>query len=136
MIILEFIRFATVGTLGLVLNLTVFTFVVKYLELGYSLGSIIAFCFAVTQNYTLNRAWTFRIQGSQKIAPLLGWGKYVGVNLLGLCINLIVLNVVLIWFGSSYSFFGQLLGIITGTVFNFLLSRLWVFQGYSSATLL
>ena len=54
-------KFCTVGAVGYVVNLAVYTWLVRP-GLHYNLAAACSFLVAVTNNYTWNRLWTFRGQ--------------------------------------------------------------------------
>ena len=124
----QLMRFGLVGTLGTVVNLAVFTIVVKFMMLNHNIGATAAFLVAVSQNYTLNRMWTFHIRGLERVGYVIGWTKYVTINIVGFSVNLMVLNAVIAWIGQDYSVQGQALGILCGMAFDFLLSKFLVFE--------
>jgi putative flippase GtrA len=120
-------RFGFVGMLGSAVNLAVFAVMVKYLSLNPNIGATASFLVAVSHNFTLNRLWTFHIHGHERAKYAIGWTKYAAINLVGFCINLMVLNTVITWIGGDYTLQGQALGILCGMVFNFILAKLLVF---------
>jgi putative flippase GtrA len=124
----QLVRFGLVGMLGSLVNLAVFSLFVKVLHLDPNVGATAAFLVAVTQNFTLNRLWTFRVAGRDHVAYVSGWGKYLAINLVGFGVNLVVLNSVLAWAGREHSLEGQAAGILLGMVFNFALAKLVVFS--------
>src|SRR5215213_2146237 len=54
-------KFCTVGAVGYVVNLAVYTWLV-HAGLHYNVAAACSFLVAVTNNYTWNRIWTFRGQ--------------------------------------------------------------------------
>jgi dolichol-phosphate mannosyltransferase len=124
----ELLRFSLVGLGGTIVNLTVFTACVKWLELDVNLAATVAFAIAVTQNFALNRLWTFNRTTFMRARNAAAWSKYVLVNLVGLGINLLVLNSVLMVWGHEHGLLGQLLGVAAGMASNFLMSKRFVFE--------
>ncbi|GLU31370.1 hypothetical protein Busp01_12120 [Trinickia caryophylli] len=124
----QFMRFGVVGALGTLVNLAVFALLVEHWHVDHNVGACAAFLAAVTHNYAINRAWTFRSHGRPDVSRLRGLAKYAGVNLLGFCVGLIGLNAVVLFAGPAFSLQGQALGIVMGMGFNFLLARQWVFK--------
>src|SRR5919199_417017 len=55
-------KFCTVGASGYVVNLAVYTALLHWAGLHYLAAAACSFVVAVTNNYTLNRLWTFRGQ--------------------------------------------------------------------------
>jgi dolichol-phosphate mannosyltransferase len=121
------LRFLFVGALGTIVNIIIFFIFADYLNFNASISSIIAFSIAVTQNYLLNHFWSFKkfvnFQVNRK-----SYIKYVCVNIFGLIANLIVLNLILIEFNPTIKVTAQFSGVLAGTVFNFILSRFYVFN--------
>src|SRR5438045_9482379 len=55
-------KFCTVGASGYVVNLAVYTALLRWAGLHYLAAAVGSFCVAVTNNYLVNRHWTFRGQ--------------------------------------------------------------------------
>ncbi|WP_424060543.1 GtrA family protein [Methanoregula sp.] len=123
----SFLRFLFVGGLGTVVNILIFFIFADTLHFDPTFSSVIAFLFAVTQNYILNHVWSFKnivnFQLNKK-----SYFKYVCVNIFGLVINLLVLNMILLWLNPAIKTEAQLFGVLSGTIFNFILSRMYVFK--------
>ena len=120
------LRFIFIGALGTIVNLIVFFILAEILNLNVNLSSVIAFCLAVTQNYTLNHTWSFRKYVNSNL-NFNNYSKYFCVNIFGLIINLIILNVILIKFNPDLKLIAQVSGVMAGTLLNFVLSRFYVF---------
>ena len=120
------LRFFLIGALGTIVNLTVFLIFADILNVNVNLSSIIAFCLAVTQNYTLNHVWSFRKYVNSDL-NFKSYSKYVFVNIFGLILNLIILNLILLIFNPDFKLTAQLFGVMAGTLLNFGLSRYYVF---------
>ena len=121
------IRFLFIGFLGAILNVIIFFIVADYLFIDANIASVVAFCIAVTQNYILNHLWSFKKHINYNL-NLRSYLKYVYVNIFGLIANLIVLNLILMEFQPSLKVIAQLCGIIVGTLFNYTLSKMYVFK--------
>src|SRR6188508_2093960 len=81
-------KFCTVGAAGYVVNLAVYTWLVRE-GLHYNLAAAISFLVAVTNNYTWNRLWTFR--GQRGHVGYQGLRFFV-VSTVALAANLLVLH--------------------------------------------
>jgi putative flippase GtrA len=121
------LRFLFIGFLGTIVNIVIFFIVADYLYFDANIASVIAFCIAVTHNYILNHLWSFKKYINYEL-NLKSYLKYVYVNIFGLIANLIVLNLILIEFQPSLKVIAQLCGIIVGTMFNYTLSKIYVFK--------
>jgi putative flippase GtrA len=115
-----------VGSLGLITNLFIFYVSINFLKLNLNISSVIAFIFAAFQNYIFNSKWTF-VKSNKKIR-FKTYIKYLISSLIGLGSNLIILNTVVFIFGENAKFFGQLFGVLSGSIFNYLFSKYFVFE--------
>ena len=122
----KFMKFCIVGAIGLLTNLSIFYITTNYIKLDINFSAIIAFLVSNLQNYIVNSKWTF-IKANKKIS-FKRYLKYLSSYLFGLAVNLVILNVIVILFGDIYKFLGQILAIIVATIFNFKLSKYFVFN--------
>ena len=97
-----------------------------FLNVNYNLSSIAAFLVAVTQNYQLNKKWTFKDHNTKTRKK---FPKYLVLNFFSFLVNLAVLNLVVAYFGEDklIQIAGQITGIGVAMVFNFLGSYLIIF---------
>jgi putative flippase GtrA len=85
----RFLKFASVGMLGMVVDLTVLNVMHKVFGLPLLVANTISFTTAVISNFTWNRRWTFPESRERPIGSQLG--KFTLVNVIGLAINNLVL---------------------------------------------
>ena len=90
-------------------------------------GALVAFAVAVSQNYVLNELWTFNPDRSNRLS-LRRYLKFVAFSLIALAVNLMLLAVLLANFQFRLAVIPQAIGILAGTVVNFLTSRLFTFR--------
>ena len=57
---IQLVKFCVVGASGYVINLAVFSALVHGADVHYRWAAVCSFLVAVTNNYLLNRVWTFR----------------------------------------------------------------------------
>lgn len=124
----KFIRFSITGGLGTVTNLVIFYIICDLLKQPSNLGAIVAFIFAVTQNYFINHFWTFKDYSKKKKVSFPDYIKFVGVAILGLAVNLLVLNLLLFFFKFPLKVIAQTIGILMGLFFNYIGSDKFVFK--------
>lgn len=122
------IKFGIVGASGAVVNLAIFWVLVDRFGNDPNLGSVLSFLCAVTSNYLWNHNWTFRQETAAKAVALPAYARYVAVNLLGLGVNLAVLNVFIWFYRPSLFIIAQAVGIAGAMANNFILSKLFVFR--------
>ncbi len=119
----QLVKFSAVGASGYVVNLAVYTTLVKGLGVQYILAALLAFCAAVTNNFLWNRHWTFRATDGH-----MGFqaARFFTVSLLALGVNLVVLEV-LVSFGDVDKVLAQAIAILVATPLNFIGNKLWSF---------
>ena len=124
----SFFRFAVVGGLGTITNLTIFYIFVDVLGLWANVISVTAFIIAGTQNYILHHIWTFNKITCGKKFSFYDWLKFNLATLVGLVITLLVLNIILFFYTVPLKVIAQGCGVICGTVFNYIGSKYFVFN--------
>ena len=125
---MQLAKFSAVGASGYVVNLVVYTLLLKGAGLHYLAAAVGSFLVAVTNNYWWNRHWTFRSSrghfGHQGM-------RFFVVSLLALGANLAVLRL-LVGLGLG-KILAQAIAIVLVTPINFVGNKLWSFRTRSSA---
>jgi len=116
-------KFCTVGAVGYVVNLAVYTVLLEWAGLHYIPAAVGSFLVAVANNYALNRAWTFRVERGHVGAQ--GW-RFLVVSTVSLLANLAVLHV-LVTIGVG-EIVAQAIAIVLVTPLNFVGNKLWSFR--------
>jgi dolichol-phosphate mannosyltransferase len=116
-------KFCTVGASGYVVNLSVYTALLKLAGLHYLLAAVGSFLVAVTNNYTWNRVWTFR---HQRGGIAYQGARFLVVSMLALAANLAVLQA-LVSLGVG-KVLAQAIAIVLVTPLNFVGNKLWSFH--------
>jgi dolichol-phosphate mannosyltransferase len=119
---LQLVRFCVVGASGYVVNLAVYTLLLKGADAHYLLAATGSFLVAVTNNYTWNRLWTFRGQRGHVAYQGL---RFLVVSTIALAANLVVLHL-LVSFGVG-KVLAQAIAIMLVTPWNFVGNKLWSF---------
>src|SRR5919197_2453926 len=116
-------KFSVVGVSGYVVNLAVYTALLRGADLHYALAATCSFGVAVTNNYTWNRLWTFHDQRGH-----VGWQglRFLVVALIAYAANLALLAA-LIAFGVD-EVVAQAIAIVLVTPLNFVGNKLWSFR--------
>lgn len=119
----QLVRFACVGASGYVVNLAVFTVCVHVGSLDYRLAAVAAFLVAVTNNFVLNRHWTFDARhghaGHQSL-------RFFAVSLFAFCFNLAALEI-LVSMADLPEVPAQAIAIVLATPVSFAGNKLWSF---------
>ena len=120
----QLVRFGVVGGTGYVVNLAVYSALVAGADVHYVTAAVLAFCVAVTNNFLLNRHWTFKATHGRATfqAP-----RFLTVSLIALGFNLVVLELLVGVAGVS-KIPGQAVAILAATPLNFIGNKLWSFQ--------
>ena len=120
---IQLAKFSAVGASGYVVNLTVYTLLLRGAGLHYLVAAVGSFLVAVTNNYTWNRLWTFRGQRGHVAYQGL---RFLVVSLVALAANLVVLYL-LVSIGVP-KIPAQAIAIILVTPLNFVGNKLWSFR--------
>jgi putative flippase GtrA len=123
---LQLFQFAVVGASGYVVNLIVFALLTGLADVHHVLAAIGAFCVAVTNNFILNRIWTFRAQGAREHHAGFQAARFFAVSVVGLTVNLIVLTLLVDGLDLS-ELPSQAIAVAVATPVNFIGNKLWTF---------
>jgi len=83
------IKFAIVGSIGAGINLSILYCLTEFFNFYYIFSEFVAFTVAVTNNYILNKLWTFKRKLEEEF--ILKFFEYVFINLISLALNLYIL---------------------------------------------
>jgi putative flippase GtrA len=120
---LQLAKFATVGATGYVVNLLVYTALLRGADWHYAAAATVSFLVAVTNNYTWNRVWTFRDQRGHVAFQGL---RFLVVAVVAYAANLGILSL-LIAVGVD-KVLAQAIAIVLVTPLNFIGNKLWSFR--------
>ena len=121
-------KFLTVGLLGTLTNLILFYIFVDRWDFSALPVATIIFLISSIQNYYLNHRWTFSDRTVNQPVGLISYVKYLFVALAGLGINLFLLWWLLFLFLFPLKVMAQAVGILGGTIINFIGSKYLVFR--------
>jgi dolichol-phosphate mannosyltransferase len=122
----RFISFALVGGSGVVVHIVVLAFLFKLLNAGFVVAQIAATFSAITTNFFLNNALTYRDQRLRGIRFLSGWLSFNLVCSIGAAANVGIAN----WMFTSNSMWliDGLAGIAVGVVWNYAMSSIFTWN--------
>jgi dolichol-phosphate mannosyltransferase len=112
-----------VGGSGYVINLVVFDLLAEGVGIHHLLAAVGAFCVAITNNFLLNRHWTFRAGDGHAGFQAM---RFFAVSVVALLINLFVLEA-LVSQSSLGDLTAQAIAVAIAMPFNFLGNKLWTF---------
>ncbi|HET7555765.1 MAG TPA: GtrA family protein [Gaiellaceae bacterium] len=116
-------KFSLVGLSGYVINLVVYTALLRGAGWHYTAAATVSFLVAVTNNYTWNRLWTFHEQRGH-----VGWQglRFLVVALVAYGANLALLSG-FIALGVD-KVLAQAIAVVLVTPLNFIGNKLWSFR--------
>jgi putative flippase GtrA len=120
---MQLAKFATVGASGYVINLAVYTALLRGAGFHYAAAATCSFLVAVTNNYVWNRLWTFHDQRGH-----VAWQglRFLVVALIAYAANLALLSG-LIGLGVD-KVLAQAIAVVLVTPLNFIGNKLWSFR--------
>jgi len=120
---LKLVKFLATGGLGTLIDMAVLYGVARAMgetEPSKYIGAVAGFLTAMTFNFMLNRAWTFR---ARQIPMHAAYPKYALGTLGGLGVKTATIFAT----PSLHYLAGNFIGIVLGTIFNFVASQFWAF---------
>jgi putative flippase GtrA len=126
----RFLKFATVGAIGAVVDYSVLNLGVQVLRLHLLVANAFSFTAAVLSNFTWNRLWTYP---ESRAEPLLGQlGQFALVNVVGLGINELILMsldpfVSRVWPKWGYNI-SKAVAIGVVLFWNYGINRIWTYR--------
>jgi putative flippase GtrA len=119
---IQLFKFGLVGGVGYLVNLAVFAFLTS-VGVHHVIAAIGAFCVAVTNNFLLNRHWTFEPgEGPAHFQA----ARFFTVSLASLGLNIAILEI-LISNHATGELTSQAIAVAVAMPFNFLGNKLWTF---------
>jgi putative flippase GtrA len=119
----QLFKFGVVGATGYVINLLVFGLLNQGLGVYHLLAAVASFCVAVSNNFLLNRHWTFKAtEGHAGFQAI----RFFAVSVLALGVNLLLLYL-LVDVVSAPELPSQAIAVALAMPFNFLGNKLWTF---------
>jgi putative flippase GtrA len=128
----RFLKFATVGVIGMFVDLSILTLSRELLGLPLELALGLGFTVAVLSNFTWNRLWTFPESRQRPLASQMG--QFVVVNIVGLGIN----EVVVLGLHPIFSLIlpdppaylsAKVIAIGIVLFWNYFVNRAWTYRG-------
>ena len=120
---LQLVKFGLVGGSGYLINLAVFAILAESFGMHHVAAALGAFCVAVTNNFLLNRHWTFGAgEGHAGFQAM----RFFAVSIGALSINLVALEALVSYAGLG-DLPAQAIAVAIAMPFNFLGNKLWTF---------
>jgi len=120
----QFWKYCLVGASGFVINLMVYSIMVSSFDAHYLLAGTVSFTVAVTNNFILNRYWTF---GSSERDIFSQASRFLVISVSSWALNMVLLRL-FIEDGNMNQYVAQAVAIGMVTVLNFTGNKLWSFR--------
>lgn len=121
--LISFIQYGTVGIVGTIIHTVILSICVELFHITPVISTIVGFLFSLIVSYILNSVWTFKQSNKGKNSFI----KYLITCSLGLAINVFIMFIVVDVLQYMY-LLGQLVSIIIVPIFNFSVTKKWVFS--------
>ena len=116
-------KFCAVGASGYLVNLAVYSLLIKAADLHYLAAGACSFAVAAANNYYWNRHWTFRRQRGDVYYQGI---RFLIVSLAALGANLVILHLLIV--AGLGKIPAQAIAIILVMPLNFVGNKLWSFR--------
>ncbi len=129
----EIIKFGIIGFSGIIINYITLFICINLLNIHEKYALLFAIFISMTSNYYFNRIWTF----SSKNKIYIEYIKYIVSNLSGGIIQYFISLIFYFYFKKigivkifivPIIYIGSTIGIIIGFIFNFIISKYFVFN--------
>jgi putative flippase GtrA len=135
-IVFQFAKFAAVGAFNTFLDWGILNLLIALTGtaagIGYTIFKGISFIVANVSSYMWNKYWTF---GSQEKASAQEFGRFFGVSIVGMIINMAIASIVVNVIGpqggmspEQWANVGALAATVASLGWNFVGYKLWVFK--------
>lgn len=133
----QFVKFCIIGASGTVIDVSIARYLTFAVHLNWIIAQTISFLVAVTNSYIWNSQWTFRGMGSGNRHAM--YIKFVGINAVGLLLNVLIMKSVFFAFTGHIINQGppdphqwnlaKGLAVVLVALWNFFANRKWTFKG-------
>ena len=124
----RFQKFLVVGAIGLAINQFALWIIRGHLDVALYLASPIAIFLSMIVTFTLNEMWTWHDRGTGPLIHRIG--LYFPINMVGLVINYLVLQLLVDHTGLHY-LIANLIGAGIAAIWNFLVNNSITWRGNS-----
>lgn len=120
---IQILKFMTVGGTSFIIDFCILYILTEFAHWHYLLSATLAFIVAGMYNYTLNRNWTFKANGSQKKQ----FSVFLVMGGIGLLLNNFILytsvDIIGIWY-----IYGKIIAAGLVTIYNFFVNKYFTFR--------
>lgn len=120
----QFWKYCLVGASGYLINFSIFSLLYGVVGVTYVLAATVSFAFAATNNFLLNKYWTFGNPAGNTATQA---GRFLVVSLASWALNMALLVLMIEAIGIN-EYASQALAITAVTFLNFTGNKLWSFR--------
>ena len=121
----QLIKFACVGAIGTIVNLSILYILTEFFFIYYIISEIFAFIASTINNYILDKFWTFKEKLYEKLIKK--YIKFIIISLCALILNITILFILVEYFLIWY-IIAELFAICGAFTINFMGNRIWTFK--------
>lgn len=121
----QFGKYCVVGVTGFAINLIIYSLLVEHARMHYLVGATISFTVAVSNNFFLNKYWTFSNPQGGLFTQA---GRFLVVSITSLALNLALLHLLIEVYHVNNKISAQAVAIGMVTAINFLGNKKWSFR--------
>lgn len=121
----QIIKFGLIGTLNFIIDLLIYLFLTRQLSIYYILAHIIAFLFANSISFILNKNFAFQDNNQEKI--FIKYLKFLSLTIFSLFISAVILFTT-VHYLKILDIYGKIIGTIVAAIWNFVMYKLIVFK--------
>lgn len=118
-------KFGLVGFLGMAIDFGATWLCKEKLKINKYIANAIGFTLAVTNNYLINRVWTFE---STNVHWGIEFGKFLGVSLVGLLLNTFIIYLFHQRKNGTNFYLAKFFAIVIVFIWNFLANTFFTFN--------
>jgi len=122
--IFQFAKFCIVGLSGLFVDTAVLVGIVELMSFDPRFAAMFAFLVAVSWNYMFNRLWTFNVGAKAKV--FYSYISFIMICALGFGVRIGLMHLLIEYAGMGkkpWYILASILGILAGTIFNYIGSK-------------
>jgi putative flippase GtrA len=113
--ILKFLKFCTVGFLGMAIDFGATWILKERLKLNKYVSNSLGFVIAASSNYLLNRIWTFQSHSNQIVTE---YFSFFGISVIGLILNNLIVFILSDKLKLNF-YVAKFFAVIIVTIWNF-----------------
>jgi len=121
----EAVKYTLISFIGGALNLAILYSLTEFFGIYYIISAVIGFIVAGTNNFTLNKVWTFKENLKDKYFK--EYFHFFSVSIFSYILSILILYLLTEFVGIFYVF-SQAIALIAGGSLNFVFNKIYTFR--------